>query len=225
MLIDEVSKRQPRVFRVRFRGYARNQVDDEMTAVDDELRTVRADLEATTRRCEHLNETLEQTRSDRDAVLRQYQELARRAEQMQSELDRLRPDPDKRLAQTPAAQHMQVMIEIRKAAIEQSEQLRDRAEELLRQRVELVEQTEQETQRCLAKAAEQASHIVQQAVEQSQLLLAEIQERQAAFDATYSSFEAAPAVPTQRQDVPPRQDVQPRQEVTQQIGPQLPVDV
>ncbi|HTI22255.1 MAG TPA: hypothetical protein VL652_14765 [Kutzneria sp.] len=223
MLIDEVSKRQPRVFRVRFRGYARNQVDDEMTAVDDELRTVRADLEATTRRCEHLNETLEQTRSDRDAVLRQYQELARRAEQMQSELDRLRPDPDKRLAQTPAAQHMQVMIEnaeqeanlIRKAAIEQSEQLRDRAEELLRQRVELVEQTEQETQRCLAKAAEQAGHIVQQAVEQSQLLLAEIQERQAAFDATYSSFEAAPAVPA------PRQDVQPRQDVPQQ----LPVDV
>jgi dsDNA-specific endonuclease/ATPase MutS2 len=102
---------------------------------------------------------------------------------------------------------MQVMLEnaeqeanlIRRAAIEQSEQLRDRAEQLLRQRVELVEQTEQETQRCLAKAAEQAGQIVQQAVEQSQLLLKEIQDRQQAFDAGYSTFEA-PEVPAQRQD-------------------------
>jgi hypothetical protein len=208
MLIDEVSKRQPRLFPVRFRGYARKQVDEEMVAVDDELRIVRADLEATARRCDRLTETLEQTRSDRDVVLRQYQELAQRAGEMQAELDRLRPDPDKRLARTPAAQHIQLMLEnaeqeanlIRKAAIEQSEHLRDRAEELLRQRVELVEQTEQETQRCLAKAAEEASHIVQQAIEQSQLLLKEIQERQAAFDATYSSFDTAPAVPAPRQD-------------------------
>lgn len=209
MLIDEVSKRQPRNFRSRFRGYSPEQVDEELTAMDEELRAVRADAEATTRRCDHLTETLDQTRADRDALLRQYQEVAQRAEAMQAELDRLRPDPDKRLAQTPAAQLMQRMIEnaeqeanlIRRAAIEQSEQLRERAEDLLRQRVELVEQTEQEAQHCLAKAADQANQIVQQAIEQSQLLLKDIQERQAAFDATYSAFEMPDLVPAPRQDV------------------------
>lgn len=205
MLIDEVSRRQPRAFRSRFRGYAPDQVDEELTTMDDEIRTLRADLDATTRRCDDLTEALERTRSDRDALARRYQELVGQAERMQAELDQLRPDPDKRVPQTPAAQHMQRMLEsaeeeanlIRRAAIEQSEQLRDRAEDLLRQRVELVEQTEQEVQRCLAKAAAQADRIVQQAVEQSQLLLRDIQDRQAAFDATYSAMDRIPA---------PRQD-------------------
>jgi cell division septum initiation protein DivIVA len=214
MLIDKVSNRQPRSFRSRFRGYAPDQVDEELTAMDEELRAARADVEATSRRCEHLAETLDQTRADRDALLRRYQELAVRAEEMEAELARLRPDPDKRLAQTPAALHMQRLIEtaedeatiIRRAAIEQSEQLRERAEDLLRRRVELVEQTELDAQRCMAKAAEQADQIVQQAVEQSQLLLKEIQERQAAFDASYAAFEPTDLVPAPRQDAGAEQE-------------------
>lgn len=210
MLIDEVSQRQPRMFRARFRGYAPDQVDEELTALDEELRSTRADLEATTRRCDHLTELLEQARTERDGLGRRYQELAKQCEQLQQELDRLRPDPDKRMAQTPAALHMQRMIEnaeheanlIRRAAIEQSEEVRQRAEQLLCQRVELVERTEQETQQCLAKASEQATEIVRQAVEQSQLLLKGIQDRQAAFDASYSCYETVNLVPEPRQDEP-----------------------
>jgi cell division septum initiation protein DivIVA len=208
MLIDEVSKRQPRVFRSQFRGYARNQVDEELSTMDDELRATRADLEATTRRCDHLTELIDQARAERDGLARRYQAQVEQVEQLRQELDRLRPETDKRMAQTPAALHMQRMIEnaeqeanlIRRAAIEQSEHLRQQSEQLLCQRVELVEQTEQETQRCLAKAAEQAGEIVRQAVEQSQLLLKDIQDRQAAFDATYCSFDTANLVPEPRQD-------------------------
>jgi hypothetical protein len=210
MLIDEVSRRQPRKFHSRFRGYAPGQVDEELTAMDDELRTVRADLEATSRRCEHLTRLVDETRADRDAHARRYRELAQLNDNLNAELKQLRPDHDTRLAQTPAAIRIQHLIEtaedeadlIRRSAIEFSAEMRERSEQLLRQRVELVEQTEQETQRCLAHAAEEASKIVQQAVEQSQLLLKEILDRQNAFDASYATLQSPHFVPAPRTDQP-----------------------
>jgi cell division septum initiation protein DivIVA len=74
------------------------------------------------------------------------------------------------------------------------------AEQVLAQRVSLLDEAEQESQRRLAVATRQAREIVGAALDESKRLLADLAARQRVLDDWYEQTAAAVNLPTPRQE-------------------------
>jgi hypothetical protein len=76
---------------------------------------------------------------------------------------------------------------IRAAAEEAAREVTDRAEELLRRRVELIEDAQREADECRAQAAEEARQIVHEALEKASTLLRGLQESEVSLQEMFGS--------------------------------------
>jgi hypothetical protein len=139
---------------------------------------------------------------DRDAVDHEVSELRAALDYAQAERDRavaraLALETGAAGDQTPAQTSAAVrwLIDsaesdagrIRAAADEAARQVTEQAEELLRRRVEMVEEAQHEADVCRARAAEEARRIVHEALEKASTLLRGLQESEVSLQEMFGS--------------------------------------
>lgn len=158
-------KSQGTPFPVRWRGYDRREVDEELTRTRWELARLREELEV--------------LRTDRDGAVSTADDLVRELEDARSELAEYRvlhAGYSKDNAVSGCIRYLMHVARQKADAFEtdareRSEQMLKRAEEVARQQAVLLDETEQETQRRLAEAEQRAREIVQQATAEASALL------------------------------------------------------
>lgn len=159
-------KSQGRPFPVRWRGYDRREVDEELIRTRWELARLREELEV--------------LRIDRDAAVATADDLMRELEDARSELAEYRvlhAGYSKDNAVSGCIRYLMHVARQKADAFEtdareRSEQMLKRAEEVARQQAVLLDETEQETQRRLAEAEQRAREIVARATSEASALLA-----------------------------------------------------
>ncbi|WP_158848949.1 hypothetical protein [Saccharothrix deserti] len=159
-------KPQGDLFSVRWRGYDRREVEDELARLQEEL--------------DGLWHELEVVRLDRDAAAATADDLIRELEDARSEIAEYRvlhAGYSKDNAVSGCIRYLMHVARQKADAFEtdareRSEQMLKRAEEVARQQAVLLDETEQETQRRLAEAEQRAQEIVQQAMAEARALLA-----------------------------------------------------
>jgi hypothetical protein len=107
---------------------------------------------------------------------------------------------------------------IRLAAEEAARQVTERADDLLRRRVEMVEEAQHEADACRAQAAAEARKIVHEALEKASMLVRGLQESEVSLQEMFGSGALSHRMP------PPRLPVEHsrgQHHAVQQIGPQL----
>lgn len=158
-------KSQGTPFPVRWRGYDRREVDEELIRTRWELARLREELEV--------------LRTDRDGAVATADDLVRELEDARSELAEYRvlhAGYSKDNAVSGCIRYLMHVARQKADAFEtdareRSEQMLKRAEEVARQQAVLLDETEQETQRRLAEAEQRAREIVQQATAEASALL------------------------------------------------------
>jgi hypothetical protein len=158
-------KSQGTPFPVRWRGYDRRLVDEELIRTRWELARLREELEV--------------LRTDRDGAVATADDLMRELEDARSELAEYRvlhAGYSKDNAVSGCIRYLMHVARQKADAFEtdareRSEQMLKRAEEVARQQAVLLDETEQETQRRLAEAEQRAREIVQQATAEASALL------------------------------------------------------
>ncbi|MFD1149338.1 DivIVA domain-containing protein [Saccharothrix hoggarensis] len=180
-------------FRVRLRGYDRQEVDEELARLRRELDVLRV---------------------DRDAAVATADDLIRQLEEARSELAEYRvlhAGYSKDNAVSGCIRYLMHVARQKADAFEtdareRSEQMLKRAEEVARQQAVLLDETEQETQRRLADAEQRAREIVQRATAEAGALLAGQVDQQ---DRWTPETAAALDVPVPRLTSGPLQVIQP----------------
>jgi hypothetical protein len=160
-----IDKSQGAHFSVRWRGYDRREVDEELIRTRWELARLREELEV--------------LRTDRDGAVATADDLVRELEDARSELAEYRvlhAGYSKDNAVSGCIRYLMHVARQKADAFEtdareRSEQMLKRAEEVARQQAVLLDETEQETQRRLAEAEQRAREIVQQATAEASALL------------------------------------------------------
>ncbi|MEV8441709.1 hypothetical protein AB0425_30375 [Actinosynnema sp. NPDC051121] len=158
-------KAQGTPFPVRWRGYDRREVDEELIRTRWETARLREELEV--------------LRTDRDGAVATADDLMRELEDARSELAEYRvlhAGYSKDNAVSGCIRYLMHVARQKADAFEtdareRSEQMLKRAEEVARQQAVLLDETEQETQRRLAEAEQRAREIVQQATAEASALL------------------------------------------------------
>jgi hypothetical protein len=161
-----IDKSQGTPFPVRWRGYDRREVDEE--------------LARSRREAARLREELEVLRLDRDGAVATTDDLMRELEDARSELGEYRVLHAGYAKDNAVSGCIRYLMHVARQkadafetdARERSEQMLKRAEEVARQQAVLLDETEQETQRRLAEAEQRAREIVQVAVAEARALLA-----------------------------------------------------
>ncbi|XVS62410.1 DivIVA domain-containing protein [Actinosynnema sp. CA-299493] len=160
-----IDKSQGRSFSVRWRGYDRREVDDELVRSVQEVARLREELEV--------------LRLDRDGAVATADDLMRELEDARSELGEYRVLHAGYAKDNAVSGCIRYLMHVARQkadafetdARERSEQMLKRAEEVARQQAVLLDETEQETQRRLAEAERRARRIVQQATAEASALL------------------------------------------------------
>jgi cell division septum initiation protein DivIVA len=186
-MFDELLREPSRWFRTRLRGYDRRQVDEELAALDEELQIAR---------------------TDRDAALARAEDVTRQLEEARAELSDYRLLHAGYSKDNAVGGCMRYLIHVAKQEAESvTERAREaantmerQAEQVLAQRVSLLDEAEQESQRRLAVATRQAREIVGAALDESKRLLADLAARQRVLDDWYEQTAAAVNLPTPRQE-------------------------
>lgn len=185
MAFDELLNEGSTMFRTRWLGYDRAQVDEEYGRLEEMLLTVCA---------------------DRDAALATAEDLARHLEQARSELAEYRGIHAGHSKDDAVAGCMRYLMHVAKRKAEEievdararTEQAVSRAEDAVGRQARLLDETEQETQRRLAEATQRARQIVGDALEQSRAMLAEMAERQRLLDQWYGEVSSTSDLPLPR---------------------------
>ncbi len=120
------------------------------------------------------------------------------------------------LIETAEQDALRIHAEAKQAAAEHVE----RAEALLRHRVELIEQAQHEADGCRARAAEEARTIVQDALDQANGMLCGLRESAAALNEMFAGGALAHRMPPPRQAQESLPQPVPRQEVGAHAEPQ-----
>jgi cell division septum initiation protein DivIVA len=178
---DDVLSNFPEAIPVRFRGYDRNVVDEEL----HELRSA-----------------LDRLQDERDRAMA-------RANALETQLDPARagglPVTEPATSPTSATVHWLIDTaerdaeQIKKNAQEQVARATQQAEQLLRQRIELIDQAQHEADVCRAKAAEEARAIVEDALEQAQSLIGGLRESEAAIRELFAGGRLTHRMPPPRE--------------------------
>ncbi|WP_434443989.1 hypothetical protein [Lentzea sp. E54] len=196
MAFDELLNEGSTMFRTRWLGYDRAQVDEEYGRLEEMLLTVCA---------------------DRDAALATAEDLARHLEQARSELAEYRGIHAGHSKDDAVAGCMRYLMHIAKRKAEEievdararTEQAVSRAEDAVGRQARLLDETEQETQRRLAEATQRARQIVGDALEQSRAMLAEMAEQQRLLDQWYGEVSSTSDLPLPRIGEPDPAEPQP----------------
>jgi hypothetical protein len=154
---------------------------------------------------------------DRDAVDHEMRELRSALDYAQAERDRavaraLALETESDPANGPASATVQWLIDtaeqdaarIRAEAEEAAREVGERAEDLLRRRVALVEEAQHEAEACRAQAAEEARQIVHEALEKASTLLRGLQESETSLQELFGSGALSHRMP------PPRRSAEQR---------------
>lgn len=161
-----IDKSQGTPFPVRWRGYDRRRVDEELIRSRWELARLREELDV--------------LRTDRDGAVATADDLMRELEDARSELGEYRVLHAGYAKDNAVSGCIRYLMHVARQkadafetdARERSEQMLKRAEEVARQQAVLLDETEQETQRRLAEAEQRAREIVQEATAEARALLA-----------------------------------------------------
>lgn len=150
---------------------------------------------------------------DRDAVDNELRELRSALDYAQAERDRavaralaLESGAVGDQASASASATVQWLIDsaeqdagrIRAAAEEAAQEITERAEELLRRRVDLVEEAQHEADECRAQAAEEARQIVHEALEKASTMLRGLQESEVSLHEMFGSGALSHRMPPPR---------------------------
>lgn len=177
------------VFRTRWPGYDRRQVDEELARLEAQAELAWA---------------------DRDAALATAEDLARHLEEARTELGEYRAlhaGHSKDDAVSGCIRYLlhsarRKVEEIEAEARSRAEQAVGRAQEAADQQARLLEETEQESQRRLAEAGNRAREIVGEALRESRAVLAEVAERQRLLEQWYAAVGSEPDLPLPRRSEP-----------------------
>jgi len=175
-MTGDVLSNFPEAIPVRFRGYDRNVVDEEL----HELRIA-----------------VDRLQDERDRAMA-------RAHALEAQLN---PSPVSDPATSPTSSTVRWLIDtaerdaeqIKKNAEDQVARATRQAEQLLRQRIELIDQAQHEADVCRAKAAEEARSIVEEALEQAQSLIGGLRESEAAIRELFAGGRLTQRMPPPRQ--------------------------
>jgi cell division septum initiation protein DivIVA len=184
-MFDELLKDPSRWFRTRFRGYDRRQVDAEFRLVDQELAVAIADRDSALSRAESLAAQLDEARAE----LHEYHQL---------HSGHTRQDPVAGCIRYLIHSAKKEAARIEQDARSHADEIVQKSESLLAARANLLDEAEQEAQRRLASATEQARQIVVSALHESKRLLDELTDRQRLLDDWLKEITANPDVPLPR---------------------------
>ena len=147
---------------------------------------------------------------DRDAVDWELRELRTALDHAQAERDRAvgraLAVENRDQAGTPTSTTVQWLIDtaeedarrIREEARQAAAEYTERADELLRHRVELIEQAQREADVCRAEAAEEARRVVREALEKADALLSGLRESEAELRRMFESGDLTHHMPPPR---------------------------
>lgn len=180
---DDVLSHSPGAIPVRFRGYDRSLVDEEL---------------------HELRNAVDRLQDERDRAMA-------RALALETQLDPARAGgvPMTDPATSPTSTTVRWLIDtaerdaeqIKRNAEEQVARATQQAEQLLRQRIELIDQAQHEADVCRAQAAEEARAVVEEALAQAQSLLGGLRESEAALRELFASGRLTQRMPPPRQPV------------------------
>lgn len=185
MAVDDLLNEGPRTFRTRWLGYDRVQVDEEYAKLEGQL---------------------DVARTDRDAALATAEDLAKHLEKARTELAEYRMIHAGHSKDNAVSGCIRYLLHVAKRKAEEieaeararAEQAVHQAEEAAGRHAQLLDETEQETQRRLAEAGHRAREIVGEALDQSRAMLADLAERQRLLDQWYTEVATVQDLPLPR---------------------------
>ncbi|MET9225797.1 hypothetical protein [Lentzea sp. NPDC003310] len=189
MDVDDLLDEGSPLFRTRWLGYDRVQVDEEIARLEAQAELAWADRDAALATAEDLARHLEEARSE----LGEYREL---------HAGHSKDDAVSGCIRYLLHSARRKVEEIEAEARSRAEQAVSRAEEAADQKTRLLEEAEQETQRRLAEAGDRAREIVGEALRESRTVLAEIAQRQRLLEEWYEAVASEPNLPLPRQGEP-----------------------
>ncbi|MDX3663132.1 hypothetical protein PV646_38055 [Streptomyces sp. ID05-26A] len=189
MDVEDFLNEGPPVFRTRWLGYDRHQVDEEHARLEAQAELAWADRDAALATAEDLTRHLEEARSE----LGEYREL---------HAGHSKDDAVSGCIRYLLHSARRKVDEIEAEARSRAEQAVGRAQEAADQQARLLEEAEQESQRRLAEAGSRAREIVGEALRESRSVLAEVAERQRLLEQWYSAVETEPDLPLPRRAEP-----------------------
>lgn len=196
---EEVLSNYPDAFPIRFRGYDRDAVHEELHQLRNAVDFMQADRDQAVARALALEAQLDPGRG---------------RSRQPGQVDDTPTSPTSATVQWLLDTAQQEAQQIRRAAEDEAARYTQEAERLLRQRVEMVEQAQHEADVCRAQAAEEARAVVHEALEQANVLIRGLRESEAALREIFESGRLSHRMP------PPRQSMEQSAQTAQAAQPE-----